>query len=153
MGPCCTSHHSFFMLCWWGNRGVSGDKAIEDSCSKLSFLSLHLWWPFSRERHKACWGMCYRRKYSPARVVLPLLHIVKPVNLLLLPVGHCLLKAISHSFIAPGDCKTAGTVGWFFFFFLKWWHIFMMLHCKLLIKPWRTAQNWGKQNRRQTIRE
>lgn len=38
----------------------------------------------------------------------PLLHKVKPVNLLLLPVGHCLLKAISHSFIAPGD-NTAGT--------------------------------------------
>lgn len=38
---------------------------------------------------------------------------MRPVNLLLLTVGHCLLKAISHSFIAPGDCKTAGT-GFFF---------------------------------------
>lgn len=38
----------------------------------------------------------------------PLLHVVQPVNLLLLPVGHCLLKAISQSFIAPGD-NTAGT--------------------------------------------
>lgn len=134
-----------FMFCWWGNHGVSGDKAIEDSCSKLAFLSLHLWWPFSRERHKPCWGMCYTRKYSPTRVLLPFLHIVMPVNLLLLPVGHCLLKAISHSFIAPEDCKTAET-GLFFSFF-RWWHIFMVLHCKLLIKPWRTAQNRGKQNK------
>lgn len=139
MGPCHTSHHSFlYMVYWWGNHGISGDKAIEDSLSKLSFLSLHLWWPFRRERHKPCWEVLQKE----------ILHIVKPVNLLLLPVGYWLLKAISHSFIAPGD-NTAGTG----VFFLRWWHIFMMLHGKLLIKPWRTAQRWGKQNRRQTIRE
>lgn len=63
---------SFFAYVVLVKESVSGDKAFLDYCSKLSFLSLHFWWPFSREGHKPCWGKYYRRKSSPARVVLPL---------------------------------------------------------------------------------
>lgn len=62
----------FFAYVVLVKESVSGDKAFLDYCSKLSFLSLHFWWSFSREGHKPCWGKYYRRKSSPARVVLPL---------------------------------------------------------------------------------
>lgn len=89
-----------YMVYWWGNHGISGDKAIEDSS-----VNFHFCLCISGD-HSEGKGINYAE--GSVTEGNPLLHRVKPVNLLLLPVGHCLLKAISHSFIAPGD-NTAGT--------------------------------------------
>lgn len=138
MGPCRTSHHPFFlhMLCWWRNQ-FQGIKHFW-----IIAVSFHFCLCISGD-HLVGKGINHAEgSITEGNPLLPGLFylfflIVKPVNVLLLPVGHGLLKAISLLLLL----ETGKQQGLGFFFPPQ----MMVLHCKLLIKPY----SWGKQNKRE----